>query len=165
MPLDSLLASLAARSLGVDPNKIVGGVPEITREDILAIASNARKPHFHMLMAKYCGDEYSRARIERWMLRKCIAEWFVNPAYQTVRLEARQLKKLSDLAVMCWLNPQESHAATLRTRAAFIGAQHDTYRNRFEPHYAFLLGELGHYEAVALAAVVRANREDDEDSP
>ena len=163
MPLDSLLASLAARSLGADPNKITGGVPSITREDIMALAAAANRLEFQLLMAKYVGDEAARVRVEKWLLKISLREWFTNPAFRTVQLETQQLPKLSRLAVKCWMNPEDRDVATKRSRATFIGAQIDTYRNRFEPHYAFLIGELGHHERCALTAVKRSQNQDRKD--
>ncbi len=160
MPLDSMIASLGAGTLAADPKKIPGGVPTLTHEDILAFTANASRHEFQLLLAKYVGDESARGRVEKWLVRVSIREWFINPAYRTVRLEAQQLLKLTELAVRCWLNPQDKPALSKRSRAAFIGAQIDQYRSRFEPHYAFLVGELGFHEQAALRAVSVAMAKD-----
>lgn len=160
MPLDSMIASLGAGTLAADPKKIPGGAPTLTHEDILAFTANASRLEFQLLMAKYVGDEFARSRVEKWLLRVSIREWFTNPAYRTTRLEAQQLLKLSGLAVRCWLNPQDKQAVSKRSRSAFIGTHIDQYRTRFEPHYAFLVGELGFHEQAALRAVFVAMAKD-----
>jgi hypothetical protein len=160
--IENMLARLTAQSNGPNPKEPSGGLPTFTAADISLIASSAPHMAWHALMAKYCDDLQSRLEIREYTHTISRMEWFSNPAYETIRVEARQLNKLADLVVMCWLNPRVPAGATLESRSAYVGMNHETYRRNFQPHYAHLAGELGFLQQVGERAVRRFLRRDDD---
>ena len=157
-----MLARLTAQSNGPNPKEPGGGLPTFTAADISLIASVAPHMSWHALMAKYCDDLHSRMEIREFAHTISRMEWFSNPAYETIRIEARQLNKLADLAVMGWVSPKAPATATLETRAAYIGAGYETYRRVFQGHYAFIVGELAFLQTVGETAVKRFLRRTDD---
>ena len=111
------------------------------------------------LMAACCQDPISTKALADWTFNLSINEWFYNPACEGIRFEARQLKKLVVLAVAGWLNPQLEQVRTIETRAAWIGANAETYRKNFQPHYAYLSGELDYVMAIGRRAIYQFKRD------
>lgn len=157
MSLDYLLARLGPGHIAWK-TIVPGGKPKITREDILAIASEAQQQAFHAIMAKYAGDEQSELWLLRWLTKKSIAEWNDNRAYETIYLQTKQLKLLTEVAVLGWINPRSPHALNARTRSAYMRCNYETYRKNFAAHYAFLMAELNFLEREGLLAILDAKR-------
>lgn len=153
MSIEYMLARLTAQTTWRDHHMPAGGKPELTAADISVIAAHAPHMSFHALMAKYCDDAISEKAIMSWAHQTSLDEWFTNPTYAAVRIEARQLNRMAELAVLAWLHPRLPHATSIATKAAFVGANHETFRRNFQAHYAFVVGELGFLEAVGLEAV------------
>lgn len=162
MEIDKMLARLTAQSNGPNPKEPGGGAPVFTAADISLIASVAPHMSWHALMAKHCDDLHSKLKILEFAHTTSRMEWFSNPAYSTIRIEAQQLNKLADLAVMGWISPRAKATATLETRAAYIGANYETYRKNFQPHYAFITGELAFLESVGATAIRKFLRKTDD---
>ena len=161
MSIEFMLARLTAQSAGleVDPAR---GKPELTREDVMLIASAAPPICFHALMAKCCDDQISVKKLLEWVWEKSLKEWFSNSENQAIKVEARQMNRMAELAVLAFLNPQCPHATSTTTRAAYIGANEHTYRKNFQPHYAFLAGELGFLESLGKRAIYKFKGRNDE---
>ena len=153
MSTEYLLTRLTAQTSWSD-TRIPGGVkPELTVADISVIAAAAPHMSFHALMTKYCDDQQSEKIVLSWTHQTSLDEWFTNPVHAATPITARQLNKLAELAVLAWLRPQQPHATTLRTRGAYIGANHETFRRNFQAHYAHLVGELQYLEQIGVNAV------------
>jgi len=142
------LARLTAQSSGPNPKEPGGGLPMYTRQEILACLAEVPHTAFHCLMAKYCGDQFSEREVLHFVQRMSIWEWFDNPAHATKRIEAGQLKRVAEVAVLAWINPHAPHAISQAARAAYIGAAEETYRRTFQDHFAWINGELQHLEAI-----------------
>jgi hypothetical protein len=149
-----MLARLTAQTSWADTRIPGGGKPELTVADISVIAAAAPHMSYHALMTKYCDDQGSERVLLSWTHQTSLDEWFTNPQYAALRIEARQLNRLAELALLAWLKPQAPHATTIQSRAAYVGANHETFRRNFQAHYAFLIGELGFLEQIGLRAVV-----------
>jgi len=152
MSIEYMLARLTAQT-NWDSRIPGGGVPELTVADISVIAAAAPHMSYHALMVKYCDDQLSERALLSWLHQTSLDEWFTNPDYASVRIEARQLNRLAELAMLAWLRPSHPHATSIQTRAAYIGANHETFRRNYQAHYAFLLGELGLLEQIGLRAL------------
>jgi hypothetical protein len=164
MSIEYMLARLTAQTGNLDPRIPGGGIPELTAADISLIAAAAPHMSYHALMAKYCDDQISEREILAWAHRTSLDEWFTNPAHATTPVQARQLNRLAELTVLAWINPQLPHGTSIPTRAAYIGANHDTFRHNFQSHYAFLTGELGYLERIGIIAAYKfKGRKDDQE--
>lgn len=153
MGIENLLARLTAQSSGPNPKEPGGGVPEFTAADISLIASRAPSASFHALMARCCDDPISVRELGHWAFNESINEWFSNSAREAIRIEARQLKKLTALAVASWLNPHIPQAQSIEARAGWVGAAKETYRTNLHPHLAYLQQELDYLAAVGSRAI------------
>lgn len=160
MSIEHLLARLTAQTSWREPRVAPGGAPEFTAADISLIASHAPHISFHALMAKCCQEQQSIQELGDWTFNLSVNEWFYNPACEGIRFEARQLKKLVALAVVGWLDPQIEQARNLETRAAWIGANAETYRRNFQAHYSYLTGELDYVMAIGRRAIYGFKRDD-----
>jgi hypothetical protein len=142
------LARLTAQSSGPNPKEPGGGLPQYTRQEILACLAEVPHASFYCLLAKYCGDEQAERQVLKRIRRMSIKEWFDNPEHTTKRIEAGQLKKLAEVAVLAWINPRAPHGASQATRAAYIGAAEETYRRNFQDHFSWITGELQYLESL-----------------
>lgn len=155
MNTDKLLARMTAQSSGPNPKEPGGGVSELTASDISLIASHAPPLSWHALMVKCCHDKISLRELIVWAHDVSLTEWFLNPANENANIKPGQVNRLVELSIIGWFNPQAKEVATVAARSAYIRAVHNTYKNVYQAHYAFLTGELGYVEAVGRMAIKR----------
>jgi len=160
MSIENMLARLTAQTNWKDNQMPGGGKPELTAADISVIAAQAPHMSFHALMAKNCDDAISAKELLIWVRETSLVEWFSNDGYASIRFEARQLKRLCELAMQVFINPNHPDGQTQEARAAFVGVSHDTFKRSFQVHYAYLLQELGYLEQVGERAVREFMRDD-----
>lgn len=160
MTLEFDLVRLTAQSR-CDPKNPAGGKPEYTAADISACLSEVRansddrelwQAVFHLLLAKYCGDERSARKVLAWLRTTSIVEWFTNAEHALKRIEPGQVARVTEVALLAYLYPHIEHAANYRTRAAYVGCGQDIWKRVYQPHYAWLLGELAYLEHLGRAA-------------
>jgi hypothetical protein len=142
------LARLTAQSSGPNPKEPGGGLPMYTRQEILACLAEVPHTAFHCLMAKYCGDDLSAHEVLRRARMMSLQEWFTNAEHTTKKIEAGQLNKVAELAVLAWLNPHGPHSESNQTRSTYTGIPFGTWRANFQSHYGWIVGELEYFERL-----------------
>jgi hypothetical protein len=153
MSVETLLSRLTAQSVGTEPKQSTGGKPELNAGDISLIASQAPFMSFHALMTKCCHDRISALRLYVWLHDTSLSEWFLNPAHDRESIIIGQANRLVELAFISWAIPNAPEASTLVLRAAYVHANHDSFRRKYQDHYNRLVGELDFLEQVGREAI------------
>jgi len=152
MTIEYDLMRLTAQTSGPNPKEPGGGQPEYSVEELRACAAEMPHVAWHCLLAKYHQDELSERELLRLVQHWSLHEWFTNPEHQTKKIEAGQLNRVNELAVLCYLLPRIPHAENYSSRAAFSGCNHELWKRNFQSHFTFLMRELEYNEHIGKRA-------------
>jgi hypothetical protein len=144
------LSRMTVQSSGPNPKEPGGGEPEYSREELMACA--AEMPHlaWHCLLAKHHQDQLSERELLKRAHMMSILEWFTNPEHRLKPIQAGQLARVAELAVLCYLMPKIPHATSYTHRAAFAGCGHDKFKTTFQSHLDWIIRELEYTERIGV---------------
>lgn len=148
MSTEFMIARITAQSKNADPKQIKGGLPEFTADDIRHAAAKMRPRSVHdAFMAKYAQSDIAVVnlahRMDAWghvMFRK---------KYPARRISDQEHKRITDLAVMYFLNPEAGQRRTDGGSARYIGCGLTTWQQKFYPHFKSISAELFGLESLA----------------
>lgn len=142
------LVRMTAQSKGSDPKEPGGGSPEYSVEELRACLAEVPHLSWHCLLAKYHQDQQSEKELLKRAHMMSLREWFTNAEHRTKTIQAGQLARVAELAVLCFLLPKLPHASNYTTRAAFVGCGHDKWRGTFQTHFDWIVRELEYQERI-----------------
>lgn len=142
------LMRLTAQSSGPNPKEPGGGKPNYSVAELRACLAEVPHLAWHCLLAKYHQDQHSEHHLLAEAQRLSMKEWFTNPAHRLKTIQAGQLTKVAELAVLCYLLPSLPHNTNYTSRAAFCECDHRKWRSTFQDHFNWLINELAYNERI-----------------
>lgn len=170
MSIEHQLARITAGTLSLELSS--GGRAELTRDDIRALLGFAeysrrlekrarkiktplkrRKPNppdemgGHIVLAKWTGDDISKAWLEEALARMAFIQWWDAEARDSEPVSRTMMRKLARLMIMDMCQPQQVRIHGAAGIEAMMGMSEETWDRKLSRHYANLMKECQHLEA------------------
>lgn len=154
-------SKLARLAPGMTLEVSSGGIPALTREDILGALgyANLRVPRervgVHLVLAKYALDTLSMEILEdqvsglAWMMWKRYGR-------RDLPVPVRVIDNIAVLAVLHWVHPDKVHAASDNKKAKFVGVDRKTWLKHYLAHYGRVMVQLAELEWPVIYALQKA---------
>jgi hypothetical protein len=148
------LARITPQSSEWDPNRITGGIPVITVEEIRAAISMSTRPaEYHVMMTKYCQDRRSEETLVR-MIRKRSGLDFLE-AYPKYPLKGEINQAIAESAVIYFANPHQGERRGDLGNSIHAGVARNTWRKYYRDHFKKMTALLFHLETEGIRALGR----------
>lgn len=146
------LSKLQPKAPATEPG--TGGMPEITREDVLVALGSAATRHrlgVQLVLARYTDDLVAKRWLRQRLPRMVWRLWF-DQGFDG-QMQPETARKLGMLAVEDYCKPGVLQGKPVNVVARLAGMDHRTWTRKFSPVYAVLLAQLSQAEAPVLRSV------------
>lgn len=142
--MEKIMARLAPKTLIPRPDA-AGGVPELTADVVAMAAGSIRAPvEYHAVMARWVQDRRSEEWLKRLLPRFAWGLWFERalgaPGERVAgrpdaAVTITQISRLSHLALIAFLNPEQHRRMTAEQQAKFVGVGFRAWAGKLRPHH------------------------------